>query len=122
MGEAELLIKFQELAIDHYRASEAGDDEVANLCVDEIGRIICRLWNEQGQHKEALKGIAELSSSDNPAIAIKAITYSLEFYPEVADQLHRLRRCKSIIGVWAEYTMSRWKNGQQKILKEMLGL
>lgn len=67
-----------------------------------------------------MNGIADLFKSENPAIAMKAITYSLEFYPEVAGELPRLKRNKSPIGVWIEYTDKRWKKGEQHILKEML--
>lgn len=122
MSDEELLTKFKELAVDHYRASEEGDSEIANLCVDEIGRVIRQLWKEHGQHKNALQEIAKLSTSDHPAIAIKAITYSLEFFPEVAEGLPKLKKDKSIIRIWATYTFKRLNNGEQKILKKLLGI
>lgn len=40
MRDEELLTKFKELAIDHYRAGEEGDNEIANLCVEEISSAV----------------------------------------------------------------------------------
>jgi hypothetical protein len=122
MGNQELLRRFEELAVEHLKASEEGDFEAANLSVDETGRIVKQLWRDNGSTKEALRELVELSKSKNPAVAMKAVTYTLELYPEVANELRRLKKEKSLIGLGAECTLKRWKEGQQTILKELLGL
>ncbi len=122
MGEQELLARFQELAIEHLRASEQGDADAANSCVDEIGLIVRQLWRENGSRKEALRGLAKLAKSTNPAVAMKAVTYTIELYPEVADELPRLKKEKSMVGPWAKYALRNWKGGQTRLLKDMLRL
>jgi hypothetical protein len=116
------LVAFQRLAIEHHRASEEGDSDTANRCSDEIGELVRKIWQENGKTKGALRGLAELAKSRNPAVAMKAITYTLELYPEVAAELPRLQKEKSIVAIGAEFTLRRWKRGEQHILKELLGL
>lgn len=122
MGNQELLARFQNLAIEHLRASEAGDYDLANRCVDEIGGVVRQLWHDNGSTKEGLRGLADLAKNKNPAIAMKAISYTLELFPEVAKELPRLAKEDSIVGMGAKNTLKRWKSGEQKLLKEVLGL
>lgn len=123
MGEQELLLQFQKLATEHQCASENGDYEAANRCVDEIAKIVRQLWHDNGANKEALRGLAELAKSrSNPAAALMAVTYTVELYPDVKHELTRLKKEKSIVGPLAEYALQNWKSGKQSILKETLGL
>lgn len=122
LGEQELLTRFQNLAIDHHRGSESGDSDLANSCVDGINAIVRELWRENGSNKQALKGLVHLTKSRNPAVALMAVVYVLELYPEVAQELTRLQKEKSIIGLSAKYTLANWKTGELRVLKGLLGL
>lgn len=122
MEEQELLLEFQKLATEHQRASEEGDYEVANRCIDNIGEVIRQLWRVNGANKKALRGLADLAKSNNPAAALMAVTYTEELYPEVAGELNRLKKDKSIIGALAQYALQNWKSRNRNLLKDTLKL
>lgn len=121
MDDRELLAEFQRLAIEHDRASMAGDQDAANQCVSDIGRVVRRLWQKNGESRQALSGIADLASCGDGRIALMAVAYSIELYPEVAEELHRLKQDQSLVGLGAKYTLENWEKGEMRVLKELLG-
>lgn len=73
-----------------------------------------------GRTKEALKELSELSKDRNPGVAIKAVIYTVELYPEVADELGRLQRDKGLVGLAAKNAIKNVQRGNVGWLREVL--
>lgn len=116
-----LLERFKSLAVEHAQASEHGDYNTANRAVELTAEVIREMWITGGRIKDALRPLTELASSDDPRIALKAIIYTAELFPEVASQLSRLSREKSLIGLGAQYARDNFAAGKIQVLKEILG-
>jgi hypothetical protein len=117
----ELLDRFKELSIRHYQASEEGDYKTVNEGVGAMEQVVRELWTTGGRTKEALKGLSELSKDSDPRIAIKAVTYTVELFPEVAGELNRLAREKSLVGLAAKYAIKNVESGKTGVLSSILG-
>lgn len=116
----QLLEKFKALSVDHYVASEEGDYETVNKGVAAIEQIVRELWDSGGRTKAALKELAELSRDPDPRVAIKAVIYTVELYPNVADELKRLKRSKGLVGLAARHALQHVENGNARWLSEAL--
>lgn len=116
----QLLQQFKELSVRHYEASVQGDFETVNKVVTAIEEIVRELWDSGGRTKEALKELSELSKDRNPGVAIKAVIYTVELYPEVADELGRLQRDKGLVGLAAKNAIKNVQRGNVGWRREVL--
>jgi hypothetical protein len=116
----QLLQQFKELSVRHYEASAQGDFETVNKVVAAIKEIVRELWDSGGRTKEALKALSELSKDRNPRVAIKAVIYTVELYPQVADELGRLQRDKGLVGLAAKNAIKNVQRGNVGWLREVL--
>ena len=121
MWPNDFVARFTALAIEHAVASENGDFETANRAVDLTADLIREVWIKGGRIKEALKPVAELAKSDDPRVALKAIVYTAELFPQVAAELPRLSRDKGLTCLGAKYTSDNIREGKLRVLREILG-
>jgi hypothetical protein len=117
----DFLDQFRALAIEHAIASENGDFQNANRAVEMIAELIREVWIKGGGKRDALKPLTELARSDDPRIALKAIVYTAELFPEVTVQLARLTRDKGLTGLGAKYALDNFRKGKLRVLREILG-
>lgn len=119
-GREELLEQFKELSIRHYEASEQGDSKTVNEGVNAMEQVIRELWTTGGRTREALKELSELSKDSDPRIAIKAVIYTVELFPEVAVELNRLVQEKTLVGLAAKYAIKNVESGKTGVLSSIL--
>lgn len=117
-----LIDQFQAIAIKHAQASQEGDYETVNKLVEQTVSLIREMWQLGGSRKESLGPLAALANSDDPRVALRAIVYTAELFPEVVVQLHRLSRDQGLAGLGAKYTLDNIKEGKLRVLKEILGI
>lgn len=120
-SEEELLQKFKQACIDHYRGTESGDHELTNRAADQINGVVEELWEQNGKTKEGLRKLSELAQDQDPRIAGKAAAYTINLFPEVSTVLKHLKKDKSIIGLQAKYALKNWEEGGG-IMKTLLNL
>jgi hypothetical protein len=73
-----------------------------------------------GAYKGSFERASELSKGRNPGVAIKAVIYTVELYPEVADELGRLQRDKGLVGLAAKNAIKNVQRGNVGWLSEVL--
>lgn len=117
----EFLERFKALTIEHAVASENGDFERANRAVDMTTELIRKVWINGGRTKDALRPLTKLVASDDARIALKAVVYTAELFPEVEAALPRLMLDKGLAGLGAKYTLDNVRQRKLRVLREILG-
>ena len=101
--------RYAEAAIEHMRASEAGDYRAANRAHDVVVTIYSRL-RRQGYNAQAT--LLPLLQHRSPAVRGWAGAHALEFAPERGEPiLEQLAREPGAVGLSAEMTLQQWRKG-----------